>query len=379
MRNCYSFFCSRKTAFYLVLALLGSSTPCRSQEKYLEWSDNTGKFRVDAKFLRSEGDHILIMRADGKEIRVPKARLSEASLAQSKDEERNNAELRTSQNKSPKAKSTPFKEERLPAKPRSATNAKPSIGKKKSTPAQSTPETIDDLQIQYETFSYSLGSKVHKGKIETIDALSLVFFDSTDERLCLTMNDAMSTVNSINFGITDDRFHLGSGKENFLLTLSFFVTKTPPDEKPSLISNSTNLLGNEDFVVRGLLAVNHLRPGPTYKRYWFGKPASQVSLREQEIAIRKGRVPLIEFGEPSKIESETEVEKVLYAGFSPILQLGTIKQFIADPDLRFSYGDQIFTIDEDARRSLFLFVRAVEVLRYKKGIRDLDSRQSIGE
>ncbi|REK07159.1 MAG: hypothetical protein DWQ37_21655 [Planctomycetota bacterium] len=42
------------------------------------WSDASGKFKVEAKLLRVDGDNVVIKRADDKELAVPLARLSDA-------------------------------------------------------------------------------------------------------------------------------------------------------------------------------------------------------------------------------------------------------------------------------------------------------------
>ena len=59
--------------------MTGAQGAC-AQEKYLEWSDNTGRFKVDAQYLRVEGEQLVLKRADGREIKIPFERLSPESL-----------------------------------------------------------------------------------------------------------------------------------------------------------------------------------------------------------------------------------------------------------------------------------------------------------
>lgn len=41
------------------------------------WTDSTGKFSVDAEFVRGEGDFVVLKKSDGEELRVPRAKLSD--------------------------------------------------------------------------------------------------------------------------------------------------------------------------------------------------------------------------------------------------------------------------------------------------------------
>jgi hypothetical protein len=56
------------------------SCDVRAQEKYLQWADNTGRFKVDAQFVRIEGEQVVLKRLDGREIKIPFDRLSPESL-----------------------------------------------------------------------------------------------------------------------------------------------------------------------------------------------------------------------------------------------------------------------------------------------------------
>ena len=50
------------------------------QERFHQWSDNTGRFKVDAEFVRVEGEQVVLKRLDGREIKIPFERLSPESL-----------------------------------------------------------------------------------------------------------------------------------------------------------------------------------------------------------------------------------------------------------------------------------------------------------
>jgi hypothetical protein len=45
---------------------------------YRTWTDDSGTFTVEAKYAGNEGENVRLLRKDGKEIKVPLARLSEA-------------------------------------------------------------------------------------------------------------------------------------------------------------------------------------------------------------------------------------------------------------------------------------------------------------
>jgi hypothetical protein len=54
----------------------------QAQDRALQWVDNTGKFKVDAEFVRIDGTQVVLKRTDGKEIKIPFDRLSPESLKQ---------------------------------------------------------------------------------------------------------------------------------------------------------------------------------------------------------------------------------------------------------------------------------------------------------
>lgn len=53
-----------------------------AQDRAMQWVDNTGKFKVDAEFVRIDGNQVVLKRTDGKEIKIPFDRLSPESLKQ---------------------------------------------------------------------------------------------------------------------------------------------------------------------------------------------------------------------------------------------------------------------------------------------------------
>ncbi|WP_182869237.1 SHD1 domain-containing protein [Rhodopirellula sp. JC639] len=65
-----------------------TSNPFATSEEKMEdargmrqWSDNTGSFQIEAQFVHVDGATVVLKRADGKELRVPIARLSTADQA----------------------------------------------------------------------------------------------------------------------------------------------------------------------------------------------------------------------------------------------------------------------------------------------------------
>lgn len=66
---------------WLMLFVLAMVSPiAQAQEKFLQWSDDTGRFKVDAQFVRIEGEQLVLKRLDGREIKIPFDRLSPESL-----------------------------------------------------------------------------------------------------------------------------------------------------------------------------------------------------------------------------------------------------------------------------------------------------------
>lgn len=262
----------------------------------------------------------------------------------------------------------------IPGSLDSATTENPSVSKQSAPQEQSENRTSNTS-----TFRYMFNGKSYTGAIEQDDGSELVFYDPKDTLLSLTINKSTSTVVSSFLGVTKGRLHLGGGKENILLQLSFFLEGQPSKGPTRMLPTSRDELGDNSAKVRGSLVANYLRPGPSYKTHWFGKPASNVPKEDQEIVLRKGSSVLVGFGVPFKIQAETEVVRVQYAEFSPSGQLAMLKKFIGDPGLQFVIGDRTLQIDDSARRTLFLLERAVAVLRYRQGARDATSRPSMGD
>ena len=56
-----------------------ATTPTAAAGPYRTWTDNTGTFTIEAKYVGDEGQSVrLVRKTDGKEVKVPLARLSEA-------------------------------------------------------------------------------------------------------------------------------------------------------------------------------------------------------------------------------------------------------------------------------------------------------------
>jgi formylglycine-generating enzyme required for sulfatase activity len=247
-----------------------------------------------------------------------------------------------------------------------------------STPS-TPPARNDDGNLGEATFRYTFNGRSYTGTTEGEDGSELVFYDAEDTLLSFTVDRSTSTVVSSFLGVTDGRLHLGGGKENILLQLTFRVEGQPTTGSTRRLATSRDPLEDYPDDVRGLVTATYLRPGPSYKTHWFGKPASSVPKDEQEIVFRKGANAVVGLGIPFKIESNPENVRVLYADFSPKGQLAMLKDMIADPGLQFVIGDRTLRIDDSARRTIYLLERAVAVLRYRQGSRDAASRPSLGD
>jgi hypothetical protein len=239
--------------------------------------------------------------------------------------------------------------------------------------------TIIDPATIGASFSYKFNGKSYNGSVEQGAESELVFYDSNDSLLSLMINNSTSTVVSSRFGVTDGRLHLGAGKENITLQMTFFLEEPPKKGPTRFLPSSRDALGDDSDVVRGLVTATYLRPGPTYKTHWFGKPASSVPKEKQEMVFFNARYPVVGFGIPFNIETSPENDCVLYADFSPSGQLAQIRKHIANKDLKFVIGDRTLQIDESARRTLYLVERAVAVLRYRQGARVSASRPTLGD
>jgi len=98
--------CSSRTLRFGLFALASLailSGSAIAQEKYLQWADNTGRFKVDAQFVRIEGEQLVLKKLDGKEIKIPFERLSPESLELAKSK----GGLSSPKPSSPKNPSTP--------------------------------------------------------------------------------------------------------------------------------------------------------------------------------------------------------------------------------------------------------------------------------
>ena len=98
--------CSSRTSRFGLFALASLailSGSAIAQEKYLQWADNTGRFKVDAQFVRIEGEQLVLKKLDGKEIKIPFERLSPESLELAKSK----GGLSSPKPSSPKNPSTP--------------------------------------------------------------------------------------------------------------------------------------------------------------------------------------------------------------------------------------------------------------------------------
>jgi hypothetical protein len=73
---------SRMVVSAVILVAVGIVIP---EKGFAEtWTDATGSFSIEAKFVGVSGKDVVLQKADGKTINVPIARLSDASRAQAK-------------------------------------------------------------------------------------------------------------------------------------------------------------------------------------------------------------------------------------------------------------------------------------------------------
>jgi hypothetical protein len=57
-----------------------AGSPLQATASFRTWRDKSGKFNVDAKWIDSTADAIVLEKADGKQITVPKSKLSDEDL-----------------------------------------------------------------------------------------------------------------------------------------------------------------------------------------------------------------------------------------------------------------------------------------------------------
>lgn len=229
------------------------------------------------------------------------------------------------------------------------------------------------VHVELGEFSYTIGSRNYIGTItEGSDRQHQdVFPDSLKDRVGVMINYEEGLIDTTPLGITDGHLHAGSGRENIYIFLHFSVQGRdgirPVDGKPN-------------YPVRGFVEAIYLTLGPVQQTHFFSKRASQVSPKQQEMLFKtRAGLPVIRFGVPNKVETELQRDRILYADFSPSNQLAQFRGHLDKSDLIFTIGNRSFQVDESARQQLFLFERAVEVMRYHKGARDFESRKSLGD
>ena len=62
----------------VILAVLVCCSTARSESESRQWSDATGKFKIEAKLLEVKGGKAILLKADGKKVEVPVDKLSAA-------------------------------------------------------------------------------------------------------------------------------------------------------------------------------------------------------------------------------------------------------------------------------------------------------------
>ena len=68
--------------FIRIRPAVAEQTPIdrKADAKFREWSDTTGQFKLDAIFIKVDGEVVVLKKKDGQEISVPLAKLSEADI-----------------------------------------------------------------------------------------------------------------------------------------------------------------------------------------------------------------------------------------------------------------------------------------------------------
>lgn len=101
------------------------SLQANAQEKFQQWSDNTGRFKVDAEFVRIEGEQVVLRRLDSREIKIPFDRLSPESLELAKSKGGVSTPKKTSPKGSsnPSLSSPPMKDSEKPSPAANSTSA----------------------------------------------------------------------------------------------------------------------------------------------------------------------------------------------------------------------------------------------------------------
>jgi len=77
-------FAGKRVAITCCSALLSIASTGWAQDRPLQWVDNTGKYKVEAEFVRLDENQVVLKKPDGKELKIPFDRLSRESLSQAK-------------------------------------------------------------------------------------------------------------------------------------------------------------------------------------------------------------------------------------------------------------------------------------------------------
>jgi hypothetical protein len=154
--------------------LTGAQGAC-AQEKYVEWSDNTGRFKVDAQYLRVEGEQLVLKRVDGREIKIPFERLSPESLELA----RTKSGIASPKGSSPKP---------APSEPKGASPGSPS----KASPDKASPDKASPDKTSPDKTSPESSTPVTKfqDNMDPKEFMDLVFKQTSQDNY-IVMWDAM--------------------------------------------------------------------------------------------------------------------------------------------------------------------------------------------
>ena len=236
-----------------------------------------------------------------------------------------------------------------------------------STEAAADPKhSSNDLRLR--AFQYTYGRRAYTGAIESYkghDELhETVWVDSAKTGTSFSMSPVLSLL----CVVAGDRLYSPNSNNpgDLVLRIECYIgniaTLEPFD------ANHTPHLS---------LRLQYIRDNPaTDGTQFYGKPAAAIPASRKRIVLRDGNSDVIDFGIPATLPSSGWD---VYKQFQSTKLLALIRQHIDNPRLRFVIGDASLKIDDDTRRSLLLFDRAVATLRYRRGARDSESRETLGD
>ncbi|MDA7884922.1 hypothetical protein N9B23_00970, partial [bacterium] len=223
------------------------------------------------------------------------------------------------------------------------------------------------------TFRYTYLGRAYTGAIESFgekeDLQEGIYVDAAKTGWPIYM--CLDSVTLFGLGVTGDRlqtgFERGYDKDGIAMSISCFIGNYPTLEP-----------FDPKHTPRLSLSIEYYAGDPSEDgSRWYGKPASKIPTSRKRAVLRAGNKDLIDFGTPLKSNGATAWDH--YKIVQGAKQLALIRRHIGDPNLRFVIGNASLEIDDETRRSLLLFDRAVATQRYRRGSRDTETRQTLGD